>query len=324
MVCAGLLLLEGGLSADFLLTTHLARRESAAGFTIVTLVAFCLLTGTPRFRIPPRLHFLWLTGSGGVLTLLPWIFGRAWLAIPGFLAGYIPLLVAEFTRRDSPAAPDLDVHRAIEADRERMARDLHDLLGHSLSMITLKSEVVLRRVPQQDRRARQELTEIIATSRQALHDVRVMAHDMHRPSFAGTVDSIRPTLDSLGIELTVRIGCGPLPQDVDAVLAAVVREGVTNLLKHSKAGRCRIEVSFHPGLVRLAITNDGAPANPPTHTPAGIGLNSLAARVGGLGGRFSSGALPNGRFRLVVELPLNERRIRTGSADSEWAQLSTA
>lgn len=322
--CTGLLLLEGGLSLDFLLFSHPAPYETAAGVTIVALAAFYLLVSTSKLRMPTWLHFLWLTGSNTFLTFLPWIFGRAWMGIPGFLVGCIPLMAKESNRRDAQKDLDEDVHRAVVADRERIARDLHDLLGHSLSMITLKSEVVLRLVPHQDMSARHELTEIIATSRQALHDVRLMAHGMHRLSFADTVDSIRPTLCSLGIKLTVRIDCGPVPQDVDAVLAAVLREGVTNLLKHSKAANCRIEASGRPGYVRLAIANDGVLATANTSAPAGIGLGNLATRVGGLGGWFSSGIQPNSWFRLVADVPLYARQDLPDSAESEGPRLRTA
>lgn len=296
--------MEGGLTLGVLLASHPERDDIAADLTIVALVILFLLTGNHRFTVPSRLYLPFLAGSSALLTFLPCTTGWMWFGIPGFLAGYLTLIGNAPRERATRNAHEEDVHRAVEADRERIARDLHDLLGHSLAVITLKSEVVLRRTPQRNLGARRELSEIISTSRQALHDVRMMAHGMHHASLPGTVESVRSLLDSLGIELTARVDCGPLPQDVEAVLSAVLREGVTNMLKHSSAGHCRIEVFSRPGRVGAVIANDGALAAEAAASQGGRGLGGLATRVGCLGGRFSSGRVSEDWFQVAAELPL--------------------
>ncbi|MFG2822924.1 sensor histidine kinase [Kitasatospora sp. NPDC048365] len=194
---------------------------------------------------------------------------------------------------------------AVAQERLRFSQDLHDLLGYSLSAITLKSELTRRLVTSQPSRARDELVEILEISRQALSDVRVVASGYRDMSLADESRSGRSVLAAADIEVSMEIAHDPLPPGVNTVLATVLREGITNVLGHSKAEHCWITVDQRDGAVRLRIVNDGvqpAPQDPPGRH--GTGIESLSARVAALGGRLTAGVRADGRFQLEARVPL--------------------
>ncbi|WP_432040486.1 sensor histidine kinase [Streptomyces cucumeris] len=228
-------------------------------------------------------------------------------------------LVAEVSRSRAELA-----RLAVAQERLRFSRDVHDLLGYSLSTITLKCELVHRLVPRQNSRAQRELSEILQTSRQALADVRAVASGYRTMSLAAEAESARSMLAAAGISATSDIGCGDLPDVVDTVLASVLREGLTNVLRHSKAETCAIEARRTGGRVRLTLVNDGV-GKPSTilradTTDGGSGIGNLKVRLEGLGGRLCAGVRPDGWFELRAELELSmepepRRRARRGAEE---------
>ncbi|HEX8869079.1 MAG TPA: histidine kinase [Lentzea sp.] len=194
---------------------------------------------------------------------------------------------------------------AVTQERLRFARDLHDLLGYSLSAITLKCELTHRLVTVDPDRARQELTEVLEISRQALADVRSVALSYRELSFDEETQSAQALLTAADIDVTVRIDrCDELPQDVKTVLATVLREGVTNLLRHSKAECCEIVLSRSPSLVTMDIVNDGIPVNG-RKSRDGSGIGNLTTRVRALGGSLHAGLTSEHTYRLRAEIPLD-------------------
>lgn len=195
---------------------------------------------------------------------------------------------------------------AVSEERSRVARDLHDLLGYSLSAITLKGELVYRLVATEPDRARAEISTMLAVSRQALSDVRTVAQGYRDMSLASEAAAARAILTSAEIETAVRIDCGPLDEGTNTVLATVVREGVTNLLRHSKAQRCLITAVRDGGSVRLTVENDGlsgaAGAAGGGQAP-GNGLANLQVRIASLNGTLEAGPSGDGWFRLVARVP---------------------
>ncbi|MFH8368769.1 sensor histidine kinase [Streptomyces sp. NPDC018031] len=209
---------------------------------------------------------------------------------------------------------------AVDQERLRFSRDLHDLLGYSLSTVTLKCELVHRLLPEENSRAQQELKEILETSRQALADVRSVARGYRRMSLAAEARTARSMLAAVGIRATVRLECAELPELVDTVLASVLREGLTNVLRHSKAEHCAIEAFDAGGTVRLVLANDGV-GKPSTilstdrddGADGGSGLGNLGVRVGQLGGRLNAGVRPaDGWFVLTAELDVARKSGRRG------------
>jgi signal transduction histidine kinase len=193
---------------------------------------------------------------------------------------------------------------AVTQERLRFARDLHDLLGYSLSAITLKSELTHRLATVDPDRARQELTEVLEISRQALADVRSVALSYRELSFDEETQSAQALLSAADIDVTVRIdACDQLPTEVKVTLATVLREGVTNLLRHSKAEHCEIVLSSSRHLVTMDITNDGIPSIE-RKSRDGSGIGNLTTRVRALGGDLHAGLTPEHTYRLRAEIPL--------------------
>ena len=221
---------------------------------------------------------------------------------------------------------------AVAEERLRIARDLHDLLGHSLSLITLKAELAGRVIRTDPDRAATEISELESVARQSLADVRGAVAGFRQPDLAGELVAARQLLDAAGIatEITCAETAG-LPRELDSALAWAVREGVTNVVRHSTATRVFITVRVGPAHAVAEIRDNGQPvpsANgslpasgsaPPELTAgpagrasaaprpafAGSGLTGLAERVRSLGGEIAAGAARGHGFLLRVAVPLS-------------------
>jgi two-component system sensor histidine kinase DesK len=195
------------------------------------------------------------------------------------------------------AAREQLVELAISRERERLARDVHDILGHSLTVIAVKSELVTRLIEASGPdRARQEVADIEQLARGALADVRSTVAGTREVSLAGEVAAARRALDSAGIEAV-------LPGSVDAAPAAhrelfawALREGITNVVRHSAARRCVVTLDERA----LEVCDDGRGVG--VAGGGGTGLPGLRARAEATGARLVSGPTREG-FRLRVEVP---------------------
>ncbi|MFL6143021.1 MAG: sensor histidine kinase [Labedaea sp.] len=192
---------------------------------------------------------------------------------------------------------------AVADERTRFARDLHDLLGLSLSAITLKCELAYRLVAAEPARAEVELTEILGISRLALADVRSVASGHRELSLEDESRSAESLLAAADVDVRMDLQYDELPVQVGTVLATVLREGVTNVLRHSKSEYCEFSVRKQGDVVFLDIVNDGV-TEAPELSRAGSGLGNLAARVDLVGGELSAGMSGDGRFRLAARIPL--------------------
>ena len=192
---------------------------------------------------------------------------------------------------------------AVAEERMRFARDLHDLLGLSLSAITLKAELALRLMDVDPDRANHELAEIGDIARLALADVRLVASGYQELSLNEESRSAESVLVAADVDVRLNMHYGELPPEVRTVLATVLREGVTNVLRHSaKGARCEITVRQVDRMVMLEIVNNGAER---TSGPSvgGSGLRNLSARVAELGGELTAGMSVDGTFRLSARVP---------------------
>ncbi|HEX8036298.1 MAG TPA: sensor histidine kinase, partial [Ktedonobacterales bacterium] len=212
---------------------------------------------------------------------------------------------------------------AVMEERLRIARDLHDLLGHNLSLIALKSELARRLLDAAPQRAAVEIGEIEGVARTALQEVREAVATYRQPTLAGELRGAQEILALAGIacrcdadEYLTRV----MPFLVEGVLAWTVREGVTNVIRHSNARQCRIRVTQVEGDVQVEVMDDGSPRDTtsavalptdgvemtdvqPARSLSGNGLRGLAERVTALGGRFDAGPCAGGGFRLAVSVP---------------------
>ncbi|WP_329216677.1 histidine kinase [Streptomyces sp. NBC_01485] len=205
---------------------------------------------------------------------------------------------------------------AVTRERLRLSRDLHDLLGGSLSAMILKGELAHRLVPAEEWRARQEIAAMLEISRQALTDLRAVAKGYRYPmSFAAEQDAVRSVLTTADVGVTMMTDHDRLDPALDAVLAIVLREGTTNVLKHSRARNCHITLTVSGVAVRLVMVNDGVVPSA-AGLPGGHGLANLGTRLAALGGRTEAGVLEDGRFRLVAEVPLCPSNGQAATAEA--------
>ena len=218
---------------------------------------------------------------------------------------------------------------AVAQERLRISRDLHDLLGHSLSVIALKSELAGRMIESDPQRAASEISELEAVARRSLAEVRQAVTGYRQPSLAAELAAARRMLASAGIDCRVDAPVSyDLPPEVDALLAWTVRETSTNIVRHSGARATRITVTVTGTSASAELTDDGA--GPPTGrgTPTadgesepgtaagagGSGLAGLAERAGRLGGTLLAGAGTNGGFRVRVTVPLTTADLNGAAA----------
>ncbi|MEU4831792.1 sensor histidine kinase [Streptosporangium sp. NPDC023615] len=188
---------------------------------------------------------------------------------------------------------------AASEERLRIARDLHDLLGHSLSLIVLKSELAGRLAEDGSERAVAEIRDIESVARQALVEVRDAVTGYRQRGLAGELDGARAALEGAGTKVTIRLAGTPLPGALEELLGWAVREGVTNVIRHARATRCEIEVTLDDRAATLEIVDDGRGADP--YGP-GNGLTGLTERVRAAGGTVSAAPRPPG-FALRVVVP---------------------
>ncbi|MFE0025251.1 sensor histidine kinase [Amycolatopsis sp. NPDC059021] len=202
--------------------------------------------------------------------------------------------------------------RAVAEERMRFSRDAHDLLGLSLSAITLKGELTHRLIVDQPQRAMEELAELLDMSRKALADVRSVAAGYRDLSLDDECLAAIGVLRAAGVEVFVDRGPVELSPPVATTLATVLREGVTNVIRHSKASRCRLTLRASGTAAWLELVNDGVPEEPETPCAgAGCGLRNLRHRVGALGGELTADVRPDGSHRLFARVPLSAFEVRS-------------
>ena len=210
------------------------------------------------------------------------------------------------TNRELRAAREELAVLAVGEERSRIARDLHDTIGHSLSVIALKSELARRVLPTEPDRAAAEIADVEQVARDALAAVRETVEGYRTPSLALELAAARSALATAGIAGTVEPAPDGLPPAVDAVLGWAVREGVTNVLRHSDAATARIRVQAGDGAGTVEITDDGRGSTPPEPgSRAGSGIAGLRERAAAVGGRVDAGPLPGGGFSLRVSVPVS-------------------
>jgi two-component system, NarL family, sensor histidine kinase DesK len=192
---------------------------------------------------------------------------------------------------------------AVSEERLRIARDVHDLLGHTLTLISLKNELARRLIRSDADRAEAELAEAGRITREALAQVREAVHGYRRLAFADALESSRATLAAAGIECHVEGVASGLSSDVESMLAWTMREATTNVVRHSNARSCSITLSISGGDAALQIEDDGTTVA--TTNDGGAGLVGLAERARDLRGTLEAGARADGGYRVRLTVPLH-------------------
>ncbi|MGH3908001.1 MAG: sensor histidine kinase [Pseudonocardiaceae bacterium] len=189
---------------------------------------------------------------------------------------------------------------ATTQERLRFARDVHDLLGHNLSVIALKAELAARLAPVDPERAAGEAAEVQRLAASALTEMREAVHGYRAVDLAEQLTAVAQVLRSSGVHCTVTQPTGELSSEVATQLAPVLREASTNVLRHSKAGWCTIEITRHGSEVRMIVANDGADGAGPDRYS--FGLRGLADRLADAGGTLHT-RNENGVFTLEATVP---------------------
>ncbi|MFJ6393895.1 sensor histidine kinase [Streptomyces sp. NPDC091972] len=294
-------------------------------FILVVVAAFAAVTAGERRVVWWSLGVLW----GGQVLIGHWLY--RWLppADDGianwgqelFLAALIAAVTAGGelgrTRREqwAQAGAERKAARQRRADEERMrmARELHDVLAHSISVINVQAGVGLVLLDQHPEKAREALTTIKAASKEALGEVGRVLEALRAPG--GAPRAPAPGLDRLG-ELTEHFADAglnvevrhegrrrTLPASTDLAAFRIVQEALTNVVRHSASRTARVVVDYGPDALRLRIDDDG-PAVPGAMTGDGNGLVGMRERAAGLGGSVEAGLRDDGGFRVIANLPL--------------------
>ena len=190
-------------------------------------------------------------------------------------------------------------HLAQVAERERIARDLHDLLGHTLTVITIKSELANRLFTLDPERSRQEMLEVEETARKALADVREAVVGYRSEGFPAEVLRARRTLTAAGVALSTSIAPVELTPAEINVLCLCLREAVTNVVRHAGATTCTVQLSSRNEVLRLAVDDDGSGL----HGSEGSGLRGMRERVEAVQGRMRVSSSDGAGTHLLIELP---------------------
>ncbi|WP_371791808.1 histidine kinase [Streptomyces sp. NBC_01471] len=260
----------------------------------------------------------WLLGFAVALLQVVWMRlgdGRVHWGEVALLVGVTAVLgtvfALTFTIGHLRAAREQVRSLAVARERERVARDLHDVLGHSLSTMTVKLGLA-RRVLEHSGdvdRAVAEIRELESLSRQALSDVRATVSDYRTVSLAAEIAGARVALRAAGVRAELPTAADNVTPELQAVFGYVVREAVTNVLRHSAAEQCGIRL----GRDWVEITDDGTG---PSGTVAGHGLTGLTERLAAVSGTLTHGERPGGGFRVLARGPAPAARPATAPAPS--------
>ena len=197
-------------------------------------------------------------------------------------------------------AQDEIEHLAKVAERERIARDLHDVLGHTLSVIILKSELAGKLMDRDPQRAGNEIREVEQISRQALSEVRDAIRGYRSHGLAAELAQAKSTLETAGVAVRCEAAKVALPVLHESVLSMAVREAVTNVVRHAHAHTCSLRLEQQDGSCRLEVADDGRGGFP----GEGNGLRGMRERVEMLGGTLHRDSQAG--TRITITLPLQE------------------
>jgi two-component system, NarL family, sensor histidine kinase DesK len=221
--------------------------------------------------------------------------------------GLLMLVVADLRARNrelEEARTEL-ARLAVADERARFARDLHDLLGHSLSVIALKAELAGRLMREQPSEAAGHVAEIEQVARGALTEVREAVSGYRRPTLDDEIAGAKMALSAAGIEAQIERPAVTFDPAIEAVLAWTVREGATNVIRHSGAEHCSVKVSAGLGEAAVEVVDDGhGCGNAAVNGDDGHGLEGLRERVARLQGEIEAGAVAAGGYRLAVRVPV--------------------
>jgi signal transduction histidine kinase len=289
-----------GCSAVFLLAQLRDWRQAVAGLAMAVGVEAIVVRNDPR-------------GQLGQFVFVSLIFTIVWVV--GFTLGRKYAEADEAKERAARAEREREARAraAVAEERARIARELHDVVGHSVSVMTVQASGVRRLLRPEQEREREALLIVERTGREALAEMRRMVGVLRRPEEAPAL-APQPSLEhvdrlveqaceaGLPVELRVEGEATELPAGVDLTAYRLVQEGLTNALKHARATRAEVVVHYGDGQIEVMVLDDGSGAG--NGDGGGHGLVGMRERVSVYGGELDAGPRPGGGFRLRARLPL--------------------
>lgn len=293
-----------------------------AGVTIALGVAFWPIAhGAGAFFIyaagmlgtidPPRRAFRFVGVIAAIVLVEGWMldrewFNAAWPLVFTVMVGALNIHFAQVNRANKRlhlAQSEIE-HLAKVAERERIARDLHDVVGHTLSLVILKSELAAKLADRDPERAREEIRDVERIAREALAEVRAAVKGYRASGFASEVSHARSTLTTAGMMVEASVPAKlQLPPSHEAVLCLALREAVTNIVRHSGARHCRIALVLNEGTYVMTVADDGRGGE----LPFGSGLQGMHERVEVLGGKLTRDGRAGTTLSVTLPLPQQAR-----------------
>lgn len=284
----------------FIYAASFAARAGRTRAAVTTIAAIVLLACATTLLAPHPLYFL------------------PYAAVFSVLVGVINLHAAQVARANARLrlAQDEVRHLAAVAERERIARDLHDVLGHTLSLIVLKSQLASRLAGLDPERAAQEIRDVEQVSRKALAEVREAIRG-YQGTLEDEVARARSLLRAAGIHAELSIQLLPMDRAAEEALALALREAVTNTVRHAEATACTVRVGAEDGVCTLVVQDDGRGGI----RAEGSGLRGMRERVESLGGRMEW--VCRGGTALTVRVPVSAAAL-DGDAAGDGVPLLAA
>lgn len=224
------------------------------------------------------------------------VLGETWFLLPIIVLVGVATTVVRVLDQRGKDHQEMAKEMALVAERERVARDVHDVLGHSLTVVTVKAELAQRLVDADPERAKAELGQIQSLTREALAEIRATVAGLRVARLGDELTSAGTALADAGVSAQLPADASVVDPRHRIVLAWVLREAATNVVRHSGASRCAVDI----GPSRLSVTDDGRGCS---GRPEGNGLRGVRERVTAAGGALHVGPGPDGRGTTVrVEL----------------------
>jgi two-component system sensor histidine kinase DesK len=293
--------------AALILLLGFALRSTGGLWGVFVLYAAAMAAGVQPRQLGARAA---IVVGAAFLAFVAWHQMGPWEWAPTLFFGVIVALnvmhlVTVEVKNQQLAESREDARRlAVTAERERISRDVHDLLGHTLTLVAVKADLAGKLVERDPVAARAEIEEIRLAARKALADVRAAVTAMRATTLSAEVASARHALATADVTLDAQVPLEELPPAVETALAFVLREATTNIVRHAQASRCQLRFQREPAEVVMEIRDDGRGVS----GPEGNGVRGMRERVAMLGGTLqlagSEGAVITARVPLGPSTPV--------------------
>jgi two-component system sensor histidine kinase DesK len=286
------------LAMDLLAIVFTPRNQAAGTFLIYA--AAMAANG-----FPPRRAALVLAGQVVVGTAVAAALGMpAWYyMMAAVISALIGAVTIQAAAKDAGNAKlrlaQAEVERLAKlAERERIARDLHDVIGHTLSLVVLKTELAQKLISRDTARAIAEMADVERIAREGLAEVRQAITGYRSAGLAAELEHVREALVAAGIQPTIEAGAVPLPPAQETALSLALREATTNVIRHAAATSCHIRFYAQDSSVLMEVSDNGRGGD----APFGNGLTGMRERIQALGGVLKRES--DHGTRLLIKLPI--------------------